>query len=49
MKIVIKFAGALLEDDATVRSLAHQVAALAKDGQSDIWWCMGAAACLPRR
>ncbi|MEQ1474080.1 MAG: acetylglutamate kinase [Candidatus Acidiferrum sp.] len=32
MKIVIKFAGALLEDDATVRTLARQVAALAKDG-----------------
>jgi acetylglutamate kinase len=32
MKIVIKFAGALLEDDATVRTLAQQVAALAKDG-----------------
>ena len=32
MKIVIKFAGALLEDDATVRALARQVAALAKDG-----------------
>ena len=32
MKIVIKFAGALLEDDATVRALARQVAALAQDG-----------------
>jgi acetylglutamate kinase len=32
MKIVIKFAGALLEDDPTVRTLARQVAALAKDG-----------------
>jgi acetylglutamate kinase len=32
MKIVIKFAGALLEDDATVRELARQVAALAQDG-----------------
>jgi acetylglutamate kinase len=32
MKIVIKFAGALLEDDSTVRALAQQVAALAKDG-----------------
>jgi acetylglutamate kinase len=32
MKIVIKFAGALLEDDATVRTLARQVAMLAKDG-----------------
>jgi acetylglutamate kinase len=32
MKIVIKFAGALLEDDATVRGLARQVAALARDG-----------------
>lgn len=32
MKIVIKFAGALLEDDVTVRSLALQVAALARDG-----------------
>jgi acetylglutamate kinase len=32
MKIVIKFAGALLEDDATVRTLARQVATLAKDG-----------------
>ena len=30
MRIVIKFAGALLEDDATVRSLAHQVATLAQ-------------------
>lgn len=32
MRIVIKFAGALLEDDATVSSLARQVAALAHDG-----------------
>jgi acetylglutamate kinase len=32
MRIVIKFAGALLEDDATVRSLAQQVAALAHEG-----------------
>jgi acetylglutamate kinase len=32
MRIVIKFAGALLEDDQTVRTLASQVAALAKDG-----------------
>jgi len=32
MRIVIKFAGALLEDDATVRALARQVAALAEEG-----------------
>ena len=32
MKIVIKFAGALLEDQATVRSLAEQVASLAGQG-----------------
>src|SRR5450755_504593 len=32
MKIVIKFAGALLEDDATVRELARQVATLARMG-----------------
>jgi acetylglutamate kinase len=32
MKIVIKFAGALLEDHATVQSLAAQVAALARAG-----------------
>ncbi len=32
MRIVIKFAGALLEDDATMRSLARQVAALARRG-----------------
>src|ERR1700687_3318821 len=32
MRIVIKLAGALLEDDQTVRTLASQVAALAKDG-----------------
>jgi acetylglutamate kinase len=32
MKIVIKFAGALLEQTETVRSLAAQVAALAKQG-----------------
>ncbi len=32
MRIVIKFAGALLEDDVTVRSLARQVAALAQEG-----------------
>jgi acetylglutamate kinase len=32
MKIVIKFAGALLEDDALLRILARQVAALAKEG-----------------
>jgi len=31
MKIVIKLAGALLEDDPTVRSLARQIAALAQD------------------
>ncbi len=32
MRIVIKFAGALLEDDATVHTLARQVAALAQQG-----------------
>ncbi len=32
MRIVIKFAGALLEDGATVRSLARQVATLAQEG-----------------
>ena len=32
MKTVIKFAGALLEDDATMRSLARQVAVLANEG-----------------
>ena len=32
MRTVIKFAGALLEDDATVRALARQVAELAKEG-----------------
>jgi acetylglutamate kinase len=32
MKIVIKFAGALLEDGALLPVLAHQVAALAKEG-----------------
>lgn len=32
MRIVIKFAGALLEDDSTVRELARQVAALAQEG-----------------
>jgi acetylglutamate kinase len=32
MKIVIKFAGALLEEAATVKSLAEQVAELAKQG-----------------
>jgi acetylglutamate kinase len=32
MRIVIKFAGTLLEDDATVRALARQVAALAQEG-----------------
>ena len=32
MRIVIKFAGALLEDAATVKSLAEQVAGLAKQG-----------------
>jgi len=32
MKIVIKFAGALLEDAVTVKSLAEQVATLAKQG-----------------
>ena len=30
MRIVVKFAGALLEDDATVRLLAQQIAALAR-------------------
>src|SRR5207249_1954950 len=32
MRIVIKFAGALLEDDATVCSVARQVATLAQEG-----------------
>jgi acetylglutamate kinase len=32
MRLVIKFAGALLEDRATVQSLAEQVASLAKQG-----------------
>lgn len=32
MRIVIKFAGALLEDDAVLRALARQVAVLAKEG-----------------
>jgi acetylglutamate kinase len=32
MRTVIKFAGALLEDGDTVRSLARQVAAIARDG-----------------
>jgi acetylglutamate kinase len=32
MRIVIKIAGALLEEDATLRSLAQQVAALAQEG-----------------
>lgn len=32
MRIVIKFAGAILEDDATVHTLARQVAALAQEG-----------------
>jgi acetylglutamate kinase len=32
MRIVIKFAGALLEDDAVLRGLARQVAILAKEG-----------------
>jgi acetylglutamate kinase len=32
MKTVIKLAGALLEDDATVRGLARQIAALAQQG-----------------
>jgi acetylglutamate kinase len=32
MRTVIKFAGALLEDDATVRALGRQVAGLAKEG-----------------
>ena len=32
MRIVIKFAGALLEDDTTMHSLARQVAALAQEG-----------------
>jgi acetylglutamate kinase len=32
MRTVIKLAGALLEDDATVRSLARQIAALAQEG-----------------
>lgn len=32
MRTVIKFAGALLEDDATVQALSRQVAALAQEG-----------------
>ncbi len=34
MRIVIKFAGALLEDGVTMRSLARQVAALAQDARA---------------
>lgn len=34
MKTVIKLAGALLEDDAVVRSLARQIAALAQQGHA---------------
>ena len=37
MKIVIKFAGALLEDDSTIRALAQQVAALARTAIR-FWW-----------
>jgi acetylglutamate kinase len=33
MRTVIKLAGALLEDDATVRALARQIATLAQEGQ----------------
>jgi acetylglutamate kinase len=33
MRLVIKFAGALLEDQGTVRSLAAQIASLARQGQ----------------
>src|ERR1051326_8491911 len=32
MRLVVKFAGALLEEKATVAALAHQIAALAKQG-----------------
>ena len=32
MRIVIKFAGALLEEESTVRALARQVAVLAREG-----------------
>jgi acetylglutamate kinase len=32
MRIIIKFAGALLEDDALIQSLASQVSALAREG-----------------
>ncbi|MGH9676641.1 MAG: acetylglutamate kinase, partial [Candidatus Acidiferrum sp.] len=32
MKTVIKFAGALLEDETSTRALARQVAALALEG-----------------
>jgi acetylglutamate kinase len=32
MRIIIKFAGALLEGDATVRALAGQVTKLAREG-----------------
>jgi acetylglutamate kinase len=32
MRTVIKFAGALLEDDSTIQSLARQIAALAREG-----------------
>ena len=32
MRTVIKFAGALLEDDSVVRSLAHQAAEIAREG-----------------
>jgi len=44
MRIVIKFAGALLEDDATVRALARQVAA-SRSGSHEILVVHGGAGC----
>jgi len=42
MKLVIKFAGALLEDKMTVQALAGQISSLAKQGH-EIWSYMEAA------
>ena len=49
MRTVIKLAGALLEDDATVRSLARQIAVARARKATKSWSSTAAGACSPPR
>jgi len=40
--MVVKIAGALLDDPEAVRSLARQIAQVAQQGMS-CWWCTAVA------